>query len=550
MAVMSAAQVAAELQRKKNLGIAPTSAANQAQYDTLKPMSAAQASAPLANAATSTSAPSTGFGGATYGTSGAANQAISANQAKLASDPTFKQDEITRTQNVIATNKAQGLDTTAQEKYLTTNLGYTAPQQAIQTSSGGYMPNDAVTSVQNSGQLQQQATDATATERAALLNAINTQMSSLKNNAAYSNQLIQDNRTLEDQALLRNKNPFSGATNYQLSQVQRGRSIDDTSRASQLDNTLNSLSTEIANFDKLTPERQRAIYQELLAAERTFGLNVGQLTGNYAGQRTLAGGAQDWSQAMDLANQTGNLPNGTSASGSNSGNNYGMNQLSQLGGTRTLQGQAMDLQNKQANQDTAFQYMDRFGQLVNPQSDWSGYGRQVAAGGQPQTLQGQQVASGLISEQQNRELATRQSALQEWQTTGAATPAVSAILGVPIGTPTSDQSYRQASLTLDQDKFKYSQWADAAKAGEQKTVNASTAGDMLSQALQKVVGTDEDGKVKYGVYSDPDTREQAFVNMLTTTGLRGPDVVTALTKAGYTMNEINALQREYAEFFQ
>ena len=222
-------------------------------------------------------------------------------------------------------------------------------------------------------------------------------------------------------------------------------------------------------------------------------------------------------------------------------------------GKRTLGGQAQDLQSRQANLGAAMDVSNLTGNIVSPQSDWTGLFRQAADGGLGQTLQGQQVASGLMSEQQSRDLATRNAALQEWATTGTATPAVAAALGVPVGTPTSDQSYRQASLTLDQDKFTYAQMADAANAQNNaaQTVSAATAGDMLSQALQKVVGTDSDtGKTKYGVLSDPGKREEAFVNMLNTTGLRGPDVVTALTKAGYSIAEINALQKEYSEYFQ
>lgn len=107
-----------------------------------------------------------------------------------------------------------------------------------------------------------------------------------------------------------------------------------------------------------------------------------------------------------------------------------------------------------------------------------------------------------------------------------------------------------AGQYLNEDRFKYDQMKDAATAGTTKTVTAATAGDMLSQALQKVVGQDENGNDKYGVFSDPGRREEAFVNMINTTGLRGNDVVTALTKAGYKINEINALQKEYPEVFQ
>lgn len=79
----------------------------------------------------------------------------------------------------------------------------------------------------------------------------------------------------------------------------------------------------------------------------------------------------------------------------------GMQALAGMAGTRTLAGQQMDLTNKQANQDVAFGYMDRFGQLVNPQEDWSGYGRQIAAGGGPQTLAARDMQFG--QDMQNRQ---------------------------------------------------------------------------------------------------------------------------------------------------
>ena len=84
-----------------------------------------QPTSTVKNAATSPgTAPSTGYGGATYGTDAATNRAIEANQAKIQNDPAFRQSEIERTLQVIAERQAKGLDTSAQYKYLTQNLGY------------------------------------------------------------------------------------------------------------------------------------------------------------------------------------------------------------------------------------------------------------------------------------------------------------------------------------------------------------------------------------------------------------------------------------------
>ena len=263
-------------------------------------------------------------------------------------------------------------------------LSYQQTQQATPNVSQVNYPgmNDAVTNVQSSAQLNQYAQDQTAMERAALLNAINTQMSNIKNNAQYSNQLVQDNRTLEDFFMNQRSNLFSGGTDYRQAMVARGRSIDDSSRAATLETSLNSLQQEIANFDKLTPERQRSIYNELLQLERNFGLNVGQLTGTYGGQRTLAGAAQDWGQQMDLANLTGNINSLGNGSSVYSGNNsLGLQTLAGLAGTRTLAGQQMDLANKQANWNA---YQDMVNQTQNlgkgPQSNWGNLVGQTGTG--------------------------------------------------------------------------------------------------------------------------------------------------------------------------
>lgn len=71
---------------------------------------------------------STGYGGINYATTNkAGKQSIVKNQNRIANDQQYKQDEINRTLSVIASRQAQGLDTSAQQKYLNVNLGYKAP---------------------------------------------------------------------------------------------------------------------------------------------------------------------------------------------------------------------------------------------------------------------------------------------------------------------------------------------------------------------------------------------------------------------------------------
>lgn len=69
-----------------------------------------------------------GYGGINYNTANkSGKQSIAQNQNKIANDQQYKQDEINRTLSVIANREKQGLDTSAQQKYLTSNLGYAAP---------------------------------------------------------------------------------------------------------------------------------------------------------------------------------------------------------------------------------------------------------------------------------------------------------------------------------------------------------------------------------------------------------------------------------------
>lgn len=176
----------------------------------------------------------------------------------------------------------------------------TATPVQPQAQPVGYTPQqqDAVTSVRSSSELQQQSGDGLAIERAALKNAIDTTMQGLRNNASYSNKLIGDERRLNDSTRTQTADPFKnlGRTSFNEGLVQRGRDIDDSARGANLDNELNSYTQEMMNFDRLSPERQRQIYAELLEKERVHGYNVADRTGTYAGQRTLAGSAQDYAQ--------------------------------------------------------------------------------------------------------------------------------------------------------------------------------------------------------------------------------------------------------------
>ena len=87
------------------------------------------------------------------------------------------------------------------------------------------------------------------------------------------------------------------------------------------------------------------------------------------------------------------------------------------------------------------------------------------------------------------------------------------------------------------------QKANGASQGSQ--VSPATAGSLLAQTLKKQVGV-KDGKPVYGTITQPETREQAFLDVLDSAGINTwADAVTLLTKAGYTNAEIQKYNDKY-----
>lgn len=221
MAGMSAQQIDAELQRKRNNGIAPTSAANQAKYN------------------------------------GLTAQPISANKAKAATSPI-----------------SAPVTSAVAPKVNSSPMSATAA--AGNTANGAWYPvNNDITAVRNGNSLYDTARGEYAAGRASLENAASAQTASLQNSAKYANQLVQDNRVLEDANFARTNAPaaWDGSVGYRGAQLDRGRQIDDTMRAADLSNALNSVNKDLYSYDANAENAINSRYDELLGAERGYGLN-------------------------------------------------------------------------------------------------------------------------------------------------------------------------------------------------------------------------------------------------------------------------------------
>lgn len=229
-------------------------------------------------------------------------------------------------------------------------------------------------------------------------------------------------------------------------------------------------------------------------------ITEGQLTGNYLPaegrqaidqllalkqQAEVKGVTAD--QRASLTKQADGIRAQLSALGidpSKYGANVSYNNARQTNpGIRTLQGQQMDLQNRQANQQAANAVSELSGRLVNPQNDWQGLYRQAANPNAPLTMQAQQ-------QQFNNRLSTRQQDFNEsqqgwendfstaqfgntidqqalqnaWASSerlGYVTSELSSLTGIPQGIRTLDA--RKFEYGVDQDRTAASQGMTAEK---------------------------------------------------------------------------------------
>lgn len=112
--------------------------------------------------ASSPAPPATGVGGIDYGdATPEQRRQMQEQRQREQNDEAYRQSEIERTKAVIAERQAQGLDTSAQEKYLTVNLGYTEPQPAVPSTPTSTVPPPPAETAQATTQTTMQPTQST-----------------------------------------------------------------------------------------------------------------------------------------------------------------------------------------------------------------------------------------------------------------------------------------------------------------------------------------------------------------------------------------------------
>jgi hypothetical protein len=260
------------------------------------------------------------------------------------------------------------------------------PQQATQTQPQPMAPQPPQVNVpapaspytMTPDQIRAEAQARIAKQRTALEQSVSATKKGLKNTYDYTNQLTNDRRTLENGVFNRNNNPFSGQTDYLAANLARDRSIQDTASNNQYNAAVSAADKQLADFDTQAPDQTNALVDELTRIERQYGLDVGQLTGNFNGQRTLSaqgqdaqytgmyGGQMSLPAQMQFAQQFGYMPQGNSFAAMGGQSGQPLQTLS-----AQQQAFAQQMAQKDANWNAYKDAVDMTGNLGSgPKQDW------------------------------------------------------------------------------------------------------------------------------------------------------------------------------------
>lgn len=207
-----------------------------------------------------------------------------------------------------------------------------------------------------------------------------------------------------------------------------------------------------------TPEQQ-TLYNSLLAIKQQA-----EAKGITKDQRAVLSAQADQlrTQLQSLGVDISALGVGSSSSAAAKANPF-----------RTIQGQQLDLQNKQTNIDTALRYGEQAGRLLTPQSDPSGYLRQVQKGA-PLNYTAQQ--DRVTNAQEDRRIGQTDRSLTESERSNRA-----------------GEQYNQDRLSFDKDSFKQEFSQRQYEFGEEQAIR--WAGQYLNEAqLEEVKRANQAGE--------------------------------------------------------
>lgn len=492
-----------------------------------------------------------GYGGINYATANTSGrQGIVQNQNKISSDQNFKQDEINRTLSVIANRQAQGLDTSAQQKYLTVNLGYTPSNQ----------PNPMVQAANNvSSTPQATYTPPTQNTLGQIQDFINKQSQfqyttpdpftyDQNTDPAYQAQLAEAKKNIANQ---------QADTNAFLRGNGQGKSSYSEMVSNQVaDSTMASIAND------LVPQLMQQAYQRY-TDDANRNLQIQQL--NYGvGQDTISGlsnlyGLQDkeyFQNPITEAELTGNyLPAEA---------RQVINQL--LGLKQQAETKGITAQERAGLSQQADVLRSKLQALgVDPSLYGANVNSKTAAANNPgiRTLAGQQIDLQKQGQDFNQKFSQEQFAYQkardaisdkQWQAQfDESVRQYGLNYGLNMLQENNQQAYRQAQLALG--------WDDSDRSWSQldwqmsNPSSSSASGLTANQVLQSmkslytepVYSTNDVGnqtKVGTQISQDAAKREQMFLNVVDS-GLTDTETNQILQSLGMTKTEIDKYMQKY-----
>lgn len=478
-----------------------------------------------------------GKGGVNYNTGDAATKKLIAqNQANLKNDA-FKQSEIQRALQVIKERESKGLDTSAQQKYLTSNLGYnpppTQPQSAPVNSQA--VPNVPKTNVQQGSDLME------------LIRQMAT-----KESTPYGGYDAQNDPAYQA-ALKRTQANIDAGTSAAQAELNRRGILNSTITSDRMAEInaggMSRLESEIV------PQLQAADYQRYLDQENMKNQQLANL-GSVA-QMYLSEDQRGIDNTNTQAQLTGYLPGGEQAQNL-------VNQLLSLKQQAETKGITAAERAKLSNQADGIRAM-----LSQMGIDASQYGANVnyntASQASPmiRTLAGQQLDMSKQNQQFNQDFTKEQFAYQkardaisdkQWQKQfDESVRQYGLNYGLNMLQENNQQAYRQAQLALG--------WDDSDRSWSQldwqmsNPSTSSTSGLTANQVLQSmkslytepVYTKDEFGnQTKAGsqITQDATKREQMFLNVVDS-GLSDNETNQILQSLGMTKAEIDKLMQKY-----
>ncbi|CAH1205583.1 hypothetical protein PAECIP111893_02374 [Paenibacillus plantiphilus] len=514
--------------------------------------------------------PSTGYGGALYGTNAATNKALEANTQYI-SNPANRQSEIDRALKVIDERTAAGMDVSAQNKYLD-SLGYrrgveNAPVQ-VPTPDGTfsytpptesqvpiYTPANPVRDTEAlrkyvDGQYTRQLSDlrlyADQQTRAGQTIA-DQQLGANQTQYDRAQQTIGENRALENTYNARNLSPFSGRSDYAQGMIAQERSRTDreaqqdlSSRQaninSDLANLRNSIEEKYAAMQNAAPAEKEALYQQLLNDERMYDLAVNgqQIEG-------LMANSQLNNTQFNQALQTFNTNRGVFESDRNFGLQEG--QLTgQYNGASTLAG-------KQANMDAYFGMVDRTGNLgKGPAQNWSNLVNNAYGGAQ--TLGGKQYDRGIYENDRNYDRGVLES------DRGYDRGVLESDRNYNRGVFEGDRNYNRGNYEFDQNygldqDDNNRQWAQldhnmsqGAGGGDNGIMTPNQIYSVLSEQYSEPILDQWGQSVGTRITTNPAQREKMFLSIIDS-GMSDAQTDQMLSIMGLTKEEINQYTKKH-----